>query len=107
VRNIAGQLIAHGSVTNSGRAYLGIQGSSTTTSGGVLVTKVQPGGPGVKAGITVGDVITAANGTATPDIGALADVLAEMKPGQLVSLAVTHPDGSRQTVRSTLAQYPD
>jgi putative serine protease PepD len=106
VRNIAGQLIAHGSVANSGRAYLGIHGS-TTTSGGVLVTQVQPGGPGVKAGISVGDVITAVNGTATPDIGTLANVLAELKPGQVVSLAVTHPDGSRQSVRSTLAQYPD
>ena len=108
VRNIAGQLIAHGSVANSGRAYLGIQGSTTTSGGGgVLVSQVQPGGPGVKAGISVGDVITAVNGTATPDIGTLANVLAGLKPGQVVSLAVTHPDGSRQAVRSTLAQYPD
>jgi S1-C subfamily serine protease len=106
VRNIAGQLIAHGSVTNSGRAYLGIQGS-TTTSGGVLVTQVEPGSPGLKAGISVGDVITAVNGTATPDIGTLADVLAGLKPGQVVTVAVTHPDGSRQAIRATLAQYPD
>jgi putative serine protease PepD len=105
VRNIAGQLIAHGSVTNSGRAYLGIHGS--TTSGGVLVTQVQPGSPGLKAGISVGDVVTAVNGTATPDLATLADVLAGLKPGQVVTVAVTHPDGSRQAIRATLAQYPD
>jgi S1-C subfamily serine protease len=98
-------LIAHGSVTNSGRAYLGIEGRTTT--GGVLVTQVQPGSPVVKTGLGVGDVITAVNGTATPDLGTLADLLAGLKPGQVVNVAVTHPDGSRQTVQATLGQYPD
>jgi putative serine protease PepD len=105
VRNIAGQLIAHGSVTNSNRAYLGIQ-VGTITSVGVLVTQVQPGAPGAKAGISVGDVITAVNGTATPDPSTLADVLAGLKPGQVVNLAVTYSDGARQTVQATLGQYP-
>ncbi|MDX6235504.1 MAG: hypothetical protein QOG10_319 [Kribbellaceae bacterium] len=105
VRNIAGQLIAHGSVTNSNRAYLGIH-VGKITSAGVLVTQVQPGGPGAKAGLSVGDVMTAVNGTATPDPGTLADVLAGLKPGEVVNVAVTHSDGSRQTVQATLGQYP-
>jgi putative serine protease PepD len=104
VRNIAGQLIAHGSVSNSGRAYLGIQGKTTTT-GGVLVTQVQPGAP-VKASVSVGDVITAVNGSATPNLSTLTDVLAGLKPGQVVNVAVTHPDGSRQAVQAALGQYP-
>ena len=51
VKNIATQLIGHGTVTNSNRAYLGIQGG-TTTSGGVLVGQVQAGGPAAQAGIS-------------------------------------------------------
>jgi putative serine protease PepD len=40
-----------------------------TTSGGVLVNQVRPAGPAATAGVKTGDVITAVNGTATPDPG--------------------------------------
>ena len=50
VRNIATQLINQGTVTLSNRASLGVQGG-TISSGGVLVGRVQPGGPAAQAGI--------------------------------------------------------
>jgi putative serine protease PepD len=105
VRDIAGQLIDQGKVTNSHRAYLGVQ-LGTTTSGGVLVVQVQPGGPAAKAGIAAGELLAAVNGTATPDQATLADVLAGLQPGQTVTVAVIRPDGGRHTVRVTLGQYP-
>ena len=105
VRNIATQLINQGTVTNSNRGGLGV-GVGTTTSGGLLVTQVQRGGPAAAAGINTGDVITAVNGTTTPDTTTLADVLAGLKPGQHVGVAATHPDRTSQTVQVVLGQYP-
>jgi S1-C subfamily serine protease len=105
VRDIAAQLIDQGKVTNSHRAYLGVQ-VGTTTSGGLLVVQVQPGGPAAKAGIAAGELLAAVNGTATPDQATLADVLAGLQPGQTVTAAVVRPDGTRHTVRVTLGQYP-
>jgi archaellin len=35
----------------------------------------------------------------------LADVLAGLKPGQAVSVAVTKPNGAKQTIQVTLGQY--
>jgi putative serine protease PepD len=105
VRDIATQLIGQGKVTNSHRAYLGVQ-TAATTSGGLLVAQVQPGGPAARAGIDAGELIAAVNGTATPDQTTLADVLAGLDPGQTVTVAVIRPDGTRHTVRVTLGQYP-
>ena len=64
--HIATQLIGQGKVTSSHRAYLGVE-VAATTSGGLLVTKVQPGGPAARTGIHEGELITAADGAATPD----------------------------------------
>ena len=79
---------------------------AATTSGGLLISRVVAGGPAAKAGIRAGELITAVNGTATPDPTSLADVLAGLRPGQAVTVAVVRPDGARRTVRVTLGQYP-
>jgi putative serine protease PepD len=104
VRNIATQLVGTGTVTNSRRAYLGVE-AGTTTSGAVLVTRVQPGSPAAAAGIRAGQLITAVDGTATPDPTTLADVLAGLKPGDTVGVAVTAPGGATHTVQVTLGEY--
>jgi len=104
VRDIASQLINQGKVTNSHRAYLGLQ-TATTTSGGPLVTEVQSGGPAASAGIKVGDRITGINGTATSDQGTLADVVAGLNPGQSVPVTIVRA-GATKTVQVTLGQYP-
>jgi putative serine protease PepD len=105
VRGIADQLIGSGKVTNSHRAYLGVE-VAATTSNGVLVTEVQPGGPAVKAGIATGELVTAVDGTATPDPASLADVLAGLRPGQVARVTVVAPGGGGRTVPVTLGQYP-
>jgi putative serine protease PepD len=105
VSDVAKQLIDTGKVTNSHRAYLGVD-VADTTAGGLLTTAVQPGGPAANAGIRPGELITKVNGTATPDQATLADVLAGLHPGQTVTVTVVRGNDSRQTVRVTLGQYP-
>jgi putative serine protease PepD len=105
VRDIAAQLIGQGKVTNSHRAWLGVE-VAATTSGGLLVTKVEGGGPAARAGIRAGELVTAVQGTATPDPATLADVLAGLRPGQTVRVQVVNPGGTRRTVRVTLGQFP-
>jgi serine protease Do len=92
-------------VTNSHRAWLGVE-VAATTSDGLLVSKVQAGSPAAKAGIRAGALITAVNGTATPDPAILADVLAGLNPGQTVNVTVARPGGPERTVRVTLGQFP-
>ena len=58
---------------------------------GVSIAAVTPGGPAAKAGLRPGDVITAVNGTATPDTETLAAVLAGLRPGQQVRSASPGP----------------
>lgn len=111
VTRIARQLIASGHVTDSGRAALGVQVTTvTTTSGaaaGVGVVAVTPGGPAAKAGLRAGDVITAVDGTATPDAQTLTTVLANARPGQSVKVSITRSDGSTAVVNATLGQLPN
>ena len=108
--NIAKQLVATGHVTNSHRAALGVQVTTVVgpdgTPAGAGIASVTSGGPADKAGLMAGDVITAVNGTPTPDTQTLSSVLAGLHPGQTVSVAVTHSDGTTSTVRVTLGQLP-
>ena len=55
VRNIATQIIRFGHVTNSHRAYLGVE-IADTNGAGVLVQSVTSGGPAAKGGLQGGDV---------------------------------------------------
>ena len=110
VTDVAGQIIKTGHVTNSHRAALGVRVQTVTgpdgQPSGVGIAAVSPGGPAAKAGLQPGDVITAINGTATPDTEALAAVLAGLRPGQQVTVSVTKADGSTATVHVTLGQLP-
>jgi S1-C subfamily serine protease len=100
---IAKQLIANGSVTNSGRAALGAQVGNTGGTGAV-VTSVKSGGPAALAGITVGDIITAIGGQSVTGAQAVADVLLTLKPGQQVTVNVTHSDGTKAAASVTLTE---
>src|SRR5499427_10879597 len=51
---IADQLVRDGKVTNSRRAYLGVQVGNTIVGQGTVVVAVEPGGPAAKAGIKRG-----------------------------------------------------
>jgi putative serine protease PepD len=104
VRDYASQIIAHGRVIDTHRAYLGVRIGQTNA--GVYLGSVTPGGPAAEAGIKVGDVITAVDGkeTRTPD--ALGAALASEKPGQTVTLGILGQNGSKRSVKVTLGQFP-
>ena len=105
-KDIATQLIEHGKVVSSHRAYLGIRAANLTGAPGVLVFSVDPGGPAAKAGIPSDVLITSIDGKATPDQPSLATVLAGLTPGQTVPVVLERQDGSTQTVHVTLGELP-
>jgi putative serine protease PepD len=103
-RTIADQLIASGHVTNSGRAYLGVQ--IADTGNGVGVYSVVSGGPAAKAGIVAGDLILSINGQATLTTDALSQVMVNLQPGAVAKVEVQHADGTKTMLNVTLGQLP-
>jgi S1-C subfamily serine protease len=105
VTSIAGQLIASGKVSNSGRASLGITAQTVADASGqpagTGVIGVTPGGAAAKAGIQVGDIITALAGQPTTSIAALQSVLAARKPGDRIPVLLSR-NGTESTVQVTL-----
>jgi S1-C subfamily serine protease len=108
-RDIAGQIIATGHVTNTHRAALGARIGTVTgadgTSGGAAVVSVTPGGPADRAGLRAGDVIHKLGEAPIPDSGTLLQELAARHPGQQVEVTITHADQAR-TVSVTLGTLP-
>ncbi len=106
VKRIADQLITHGSVTNSGRAALGISATTATTvlgePVGVLIRRVDAGGPADAAGLQAGDIITSIDGHPIPDLAALQETVAGLQPGARATVDALRPDGSRRAVHVTL-----
>jgi len=110
VANIAGQIVKSGRVTNSHRAALGVEVESVTGASGqplgAGIVAVTPGGAAAKAGLRPGDVITAVNGTPTPNAEALSGVLATLRPGQQTSVSVLKANGHTSNVTVTLGELP-
>jgi S1-C subfamily serine protease len=105
VKDIAGQIVSRGKVVDSQRAFLGIR-VGETNGGGVIVASVTPGQAAAKAGMRVGDVIVAISVSPTPTTSALSAVLAELKPGQTVSVDVRSQYGITSALQVTLGTYP-
>jgi putative serine protease PepD len=105
VTNIAGQIVKNGHVVNSHRAYLGVELATGVTSGAV-VAAVRKGGPAAHAGIQAGELIISLADHSISGPGDVTDLLAQLRPGQIVSVGLVKPDGSKATVRVKLGQYP-
>jgi S1-C subfamily serine protease len=105
VKLIADQLIESGRVTDSDRAYLGVQVSDVDADG-VFVAGVEPGGPAAKAGMREGDLIVSVAGRTTTSTVELGEALAKLRPGQRVAVRVTRQDGSERTFQVTLGELP-
>jgi len=105
VADIAGQIVAHGKVVDSHRAFLGVR-VGDTNGNGVLVGAVTPGGAAAKAGIRDGDTIESVNHRPTPTTVDLAAVLSDLPPGHKVPVVVKHGNGAKAVVQVTLGAYP-
>jgi S1-C subfamily serine protease len=108
VAYVAEQLIAHGSLTNSGQGFIGIEAQDVTpqlaaanglpVSSGVLVVgfanDAAGQSPAQQAGVRAGDIITAVNGQSVATNDDLAGALLNQAPGAPVKLSITR--GSSQ-----------
>lgn len=84
-------------------AYLGV--GIATASGGVRLTDVRSGTPAARAGLQVGDVITAVDGQQVRQASQLGSAIDAKKPGDTVAVTYTR-SGSTHTVRVTLGTRP-
>jgi putative serine protease PepD len=100
-RTIANKLIATGKVEH---AYLGVKLGSAEN--GAQVTELVSGKPAAKAGLQVGDVITAFGGKKIGSVDTLRFAVEAKKPGDAVSVTFLR-DGKSRTVTVTLASRPD
>jgi putative serine protease PepD len=106
VRRIADQLVSSGKVTDSGRAFLGVEVASLVSGEGVVVSAVTDGSAADEAGIERGDVIVSVAGTEITSGDDLSVRLAELKPGQTVPVTILRPDGTKKTVQAKLGETP-
>ena len=73
---------------------------------GVLVGTVGDGSPAAKAGIELGDVITAVNGKQFRDMAELRVEIARTQPDKQLTLTVFR-DGKMQDIKATVGTQPD
>jgi S1-C subfamily serine protease len=102
VRNIAGQIVKNGRVTDSGRASLGINAQTAASESGdpagVAIESVTGGGPAAKAGLRDGDVIRGVNKQPTPTVQDLQAQIATFNPGQKVAVHYVRAGGTHTTM---------
>ncbi len=116
VTSVVNQIIATGTVSHTGRAYLGVTAvdssaansygygqNSAATIAGAVVEQIGSGSPAAQAGMQVGDVITAVNGTAISGQDDLLNALANATPGATMTLTVNR-DGSTISVKVQLGE---
>jgi serine protease Do len=109
-QNVMNQLIKAGKVE---RGMLGISIQPVTSDlaaslglkqvQGVLVNSVSSGGPGDKAGLKPGDVITQFNGSDVNDPNTLRNEVATTKPGTGITLTIMR-NGTQQQIHATVAE---
>lgn len=102
VKSVADTLIAGGKVQH---AYLGVQIADATSTSGAQITTVVSGSPADKAGLQVGDVITAIDGKPIRNADDLTARVNSYKPGDKATLTVARI-GSTKQVTVTFGQRP-
>lgn len=83
-----------------GAWLLGVMAEDATN--GARVSRLMPGGAAERAGLQVGDIITAVDGAPVTSAQSLADRLSGKQPGATVSLSYTR-NGAAATVTATLS----
>ena len=112
---IAQQIIAHGTVANTGRAYLGIAPVDVTPdiaalnhlalSHGAYIQQVIGGGPAQSAGLQPGDIIYQIDAIPINDTTGLGAYLATKEPGDTVMVAANR-NGQNVHLRVILGTLP-
>jgi len=112
-RAVMDQLVDHGGVV---RGYIGVfignldnelaKSFGYQGKAGVLVQDVAPDGPGAKAGLIAGDIVTERDGKAVADVVSFRNGIAASRPGSAVKLAVWR-SGKRVDLNVTLGELPD
>lgn len=72
---------------------------------GEIIGRVEPDGPGARAGLRTGDVVTAINGQAVTPDRTLSYLVANAKPGSSIKLDIIR-GGQRQSLNATVATRP-
>ncbi|WP_256104457.1 S1C family serine protease [Streptomyces sp. ODS05-4] len=107
VKNIAGQIVRTGRVTDSGRAALNITGRTVLDGeyqpAGVAVVEAAPGGAAADAGLRAGDVVTKVDSAPITTMTSLLEALAAEQPGDRVAVAYTR-GGRTATAQVTLGE---
>jgi serine protease Do len=111
-RNVMDQLIKSGKVV---RGYMGVglqnidadlqSKFNLPSTQGALVRELEPGKPGEKAGLKVGDVILGINGEPVQDSNSLTIRVIQMQPGSVANLDVLR-NGQKMKVDVTLGTRP-
>ena len=104
VKDIAGQIVKHGKVVNSNRAYLGI--NIGDTGDGVYVGSVTAGSPAAKAGHQGRRRDRRRRRQADADLGRARHGARRAQAGQTVKVKIVRQSGSSTTVNVTLGEYP-
>ncbi|MCS0636317.1 trypsin-like peptidase domain-containing protein [Streptomyces sp. LP05-1] len=107
VRTVAGQIVRHGRVTDSGRAALDIEGRTVLGRNyqpkGVAIVAAESGGAAARAGLRSGDVIKRLGDAPITTITSLLEALAPRKPDERVAV-VYDRDDREHTVTVTLGE---
>ena len=102
--------------TSTKKSWVGISGYSldedlanqvgVDQTSGILVASVTNGGPAYEAGIRMGDVITAADGSTVTSFEDLSKLLGSKKPGDTITLTVER-SGQSTDVQVTLGEQQE
>jgi S1-C subfamily serine protease len=106
--SIAGQIekgVDNATVHQGYPAFLGVS-LQDAASGGAAVAGVVSGGPADEAGLGAGDVITGIDGTTVTTAHDLSAALADLDPGDSVTITWTDTAGNGQSATVTLATGP-
>jgi putative serine protease PepD len=86
--------------------YLGVSmGDSPNGQDGAVVQDVASGSPAAKAGLQVGDLVTAVDGKTIQSSAEMVAAIRDHKPGDKVSVSVTR-GGNQTTIPATLGERP-
>ncbi|NIF22669.1 MULTISPECIES: outer membrane-stress sensor serine endopeptidase DegS [Pantoea] len=98
------------------RGYIGITGSelpqlhgqssNLDRIQGIIVSKIEPGGPADKAGIQVNDVLVSVNNKPAISAQETMDQVAEIRPGSVIDVQVLRND-NKLTLPVTIQEFPE